>query len=201
MQVTGGPEVFYGWVLVASLALVLLLAVALTAAQLLRHHRWLKGTIDGAELQFLHTGDTNEAATTQNFEPRDDAHRSMMEEGHHQHQEEDCEAANDEEQVTRLDEQVTRLDADQSRTTEGGERLSTIRFETARTQSSEFDLETSYESPGEPQRDLLDDAERERSSGRNEAAAKQQRPRSPSAHVVDAPSDDLDDAAQLLDVE
>ena len=97
---------------------------------------------------------------------------------------------------------MTTLDADQSRPTERrGERLSTIRSETAREQSSEFDLETSDESPREPQRDLVDDAERERSSGRNEATTNQQRPRSRSAHMVDAPSDGLDDVAQLLDVE
>lgn len=50
----GGPAVFYGWVLVGSLAAVLVLAVALTTSQLYRRHRWLKRTMEGAELQLFH---------------------------------------------------------------------------------------------------------------------------------------------------
>eukprot|EP01052_Picozoa_sp_SAG31_P059681 SAG31_NODE_18950_length_616_cov_6.752418_1_plen_88_part_10 len=41
----GGPAVFYGWVLVGSLVAVLALAVALTASQLWKRHRWLNSTM------------------------------------------------------------------------------------------------------------------------------------------------------------
>ena len=51
--ISGGPAVFYGWILVGSLGLVLALAVGLTMSQLRRRRRWLASTARGAELQQL----------------------------------------------------------------------------------------------------------------------------------------------------